>query len=394
MPKYKYRAINEDGSAISGETFSRNKQELADELNARGLFVTKISRALLPGPQKPRQEALLFFIKEFTVLLRSGLSVQEALQVTARERGAYLGGILSQIRYDILRGKRLSLAFSRLADKFDPLLLSVIATGERTGQLVEALKNYESLLGRKIELRRKVRQAMLYPMFVMFVVVVILVVIFQFALPRFVELYADLNADLPASTSVLLGMSVHFPYIAAVSMIFIISIWQGWQHFRKKTWFSTRIDRYSLQMPVVGKIQQSYIVSLFGRTMSSLLATGIPLIEAIQHTSQSLPNSYYTQRLLGITNVIARGASLTAAISGTNLLPSSAEKILEAGEKGGALEEQLLELAEFYENDIEYQLGLAISLVEPLLILITGVIVGGVVVVMYLPIFNLAGAIS
>jgi type IV pilus assembly protein PilC len=117
-------------------------------------------------------------------------------------------------------------------------------------------------------------------------------------------------------------------------------------------------------------------------------------VEAIQHTARALPNRYFTERLAGVSQLIAKGASLTAAITGTELLPTAAEKIVEAGERSGALEEQLLELAEFYESDIDYQLGLALSLVEPLLILITGIIVGGIVVVMYLPIFSLAGAIS
>ncbi len=124
------------------------------------------------------------------------------------------------IRYDILRGEHLSQAFSRLADTFDPLLLSVVATGERTGRLVDSLKSYESLLTRKIELRRKIRHAMLYPAFVLFIVAAILIVIFQFSLPRFVELYADLDAELPASTSILLSVSVNFPYIAAALVIF------------------------------------------------------------------------------------------------------------------------------------------------------------------------------
>lgn len=395
MPKYKYKAITEDGSAITGEVFSATREGLVEDLTSRGLFVTKITRNPIPGiTKKPGLDTLLFFIKEFTVLLRSGLSVQDSLQITARERGAYLGGILSQIRYDVLRGKHLSQAFFRLADTFDPLLLSVVATGERTGRLVDSLKSYENLLTRKIELRRKIKHAMLYPAFVLFIVAAILFVIFQFSLPRFVELYADLNAELPASTNVLLSISVNFPFIVTALVILIASAWFGWLHIRNKGWLIARIDRYSLKLPVIGNIQRSYIVSLFGRTLSSLLATGTPLVEAIRHTAQSLPNRYYRQRLAGTTQMIVKGASLTTAISSTNLLPAAAEKIIEAGEKAGSLEEQLIELAEFYENDIDYQLGLAISLVEPLLILITGVIVGGVVLVMYLPIFNLAGAIS
>ena len=395
MPKYKYKAITEDGSVIKGETFSGTREELAEELSSRGLFVTKISRRLLPGStRRPGLDALLFFIKEFTVLLRSGLSVQDSLQITARDRGAYLGGILSQIRYDILRGKRLTQAFSSLSETFDPLLLAVVATGEKTGNLVETLTNYESLLQSKIELRRKVRHALLYPAFVLFIVVAILVVIFQFSLPRFVELYADLEAELPASTKFLLEISENFPYVATVIFILSISLWQGWHHIRKKSWLIARLDKYTLKLPFFGQVQRSYIISLLGRTLSSLLATGTPLVEAIQHTAQSLPNRYYSQRLGRITQMVTRGASFTNAITGTQLLPTAAEKIIEAGERAGALEEQLRVLAEFYEKDIEYQLGLALALVEPLLILVTGVLVGGVVLVMYLPIFSLAGAIS
>lgn len=395
MPKYIYKAIAEDGTVIKGEVFSETMEELVQVLSSQGLVVTKLSRSLFSGfIIKPRLEALLLFLKEYTVLLRSGLSVQDALQITARARGTYLGGILSQIRYDVLRGKRLSLAFSKLADTFDPLLLSVVATGERTGKLVETLKNYEALLARKIELQRKVRHALIYPVFVLFVVLVIFIVIFQFSLPRFIQIYTDLDAALPASTNLLLFISGNFSYFASGFIVLAILSWQTWRYIRNKNWLTERLHRYSLSIPVVGEIQRSYNVSLFARTLSSLLATGTPLVEAIQHTAKSLPNRYQSHCLAGITRVIARGESLTMALSRAKILPPAAEKIIEAGERAGSLEGQLTELAEFYENDIEYRLDLAVSLIEPLLILVTGIIVGGVVLVMYLPIFNLAGAIA
>lgn len=395
MPKYKYKAITEDGRAITGEAFSATKEELEEELIARGLFIAKISISLLPGKiRRPGLDTLLFFIKEFIVLLRSGLSVQDSLHTSSRDRGSYFGGILAQIRYDILRGKSLTEAFSHIADIFDPLLLAVVATGERTGKLVETLKNYESLLERKIELQRKVRHALIYPAFVLFIVAAILVVVFQFSLPRFVELYADLNAELPAPTRFLLGVSENFPYIAAVFIGVVMLIWAGWLRIRNKKWFIEKIDNYSLKIPFVGKIFRSYIIALFARTLSTLLESGTPLVDAIQHTANTLPNKYFARRLAGVTQVITKGGTLTNAIGTAKLLPAAAEKIIEAGENSGALEEQLIELSEFYEKDIEYQLGLAVSLIEPLLILTTGIIVGGVVLIMYLPIFSLAGAIS
>jgi type IV pilus assembly protein PilC len=322
------------------------------------------------------------------------LSVPDSLQITSKERGAQLGGILAQIHFDILSGKRLTQGFSKLAETFDPLLLSVVGTGEKSGELVDSLQNYQSLLVRRIELRRKLRHAMMYPLFILLIVVVILIVIFQFSLPRFVELYADLDAELPAATGLLLYVSENFSYIAAALSLLFITAWQGWQQMRSRSWLVYGVDRYSLKLPVIGKIRRAYIISLFARTLSSLLASGAPLVEAIQHTARALPSRYFTERLAGVSQLIAKGASLTAAITGTELLPTAAEKIIEAGERSGSLEEQLLELAEFYESDIDYQLGLALSLVEPLLILITGIIVGGIVVVMYLPIFSLAGAIS
>lgn len=394
MPIYKYKAITEDGSVITGEMFSATRQGLSEDLVSRGLFVTKISRNLFPGlSRKPGLEALHFFLKEFTALLRSGLSVQDAIQVTTHERDAYLAGLLSQIRYDILRGKQLPHAFAKLAETFDPLLRSVVETGAQTGQLVESLKSYENLLARKIELRRKIRQAMYYPAFVIFVVAAILIVIFEFSLPRFVEMYTDLDAKLPASTDILLSISNNFKYISTSLVILLSAIWFGWQHLRKKKWLRENIAYYSLKAPFVGKVQQSYLISLFGRTLSSLLATGTPLVEAVAHTAQALPNEHYTNHLKKVGQMIAKGASLTTAVRGLRIFPTAAEKLIEAGEKAGTLEERLNELAEFYESDVDYRLGLAVSLVEPLLILITGIIVGVVVLIMYLPIFSLAGAV-
>ncbi len=395
MPRYKYKAIAEDGTVIKGDALSDTREELAKDLASQGLFVIKISRfPFFTFSRKSRLDGLLLFLKEFTALIRSGLSLQDALQVTARGRGTHLGGMVSQIRISVLHGKPLSTAFSKLAEAYDPLLLSVVTTGERTGKLAHTLKSYEALLTRKIEIQRKVRHAMLYPLFVILVMSVIFVVIFQFSLPRFVGIYADLNAELPASTSFLLYISNNFLYITIAIGMLVLIVWQAWRYVRNKSWLVEKISHYSFRIAVIGEIQRSYLISLFARTLSSLLSTGIPLVEAVQHTSKSLPNRYVSERLASVNQIIAKGESLTTAIRGTGLFPAAAQKIIEAGEKSGSLEEQLTELAQFYENDIEYRIGLAVSLVEPLLILVTGIIVGGVVLVMYLPIFNLAGAIS
>lgn len=395
MPKYKYKAISESGEVHAGVTFAQTREDLAEELIARGLFVTRISRLWFSGSyRRPRIEELLFFIKEFTVLLRSGLPLPEAIQITARGRKTRFGEVLEQVRQDVLQGKRISDAFARFSDVFEPLFLKMLDAGERSGELASSLQHYESLLVRKLALWRKVRQALLYPAFILLIVVAILVIIFQFSLPRFIELYSGMDAELPEATRFLIAVSDNFSVIAAAFMLGGVLLWQGGRYVRKNNRLVTLLDKAMLKLPFAGEVQRSYLIAMFGRTLSSLLANGTPVVEALSHTAASLPNRHYSSKLKAISDDVAKGVSLTAAIRKEELFPSAAEKIIEAGERSGSLDAQLIEIAGFYENDIDYRLNMAVALVEPLMILLTGIIVGGVVVVMYLPIFSLASTIS
>jgi type IV pilus assembly protein PilC len=395
MPKFRYKAISNSGELHSGETFSQTREALAEELVARGLFVTRISRLWFSGGyRRPRIEELLFFVKEFTVLIRSGLPVPEAIRITSQGRKTQFGEVLEQVKTAVLQGKKISDAFAQFADTFDPLFLKMLEAGERSGELAGSLQNYETLLTRKLTLWRKVRQALLYPAFILLIVVAILVIIFQFSLPRFIELYAGMDAELPEATRFLITLSENFSVIGVSVVLSAALAWQTLRSMRKNRHVVSWMDKALLKIPFGGEVQRSYNIALFGRTLSSLLLNGTPVVEALKYTADSIPNQHYAGRLLAISAEVEKGTSFTDAVKKEKLFPSAAEKIIEAGERSGSLDMQLLEIAGFYENDIDYRLNMAVALVEPVLILLTGIIVGGIVVVMYLPIFSLASTMS
>lgn len=395
MPKFKYKALSETGKVTVGEAFSETKQDLADELAAKGLLATKINRVWFGSThRKIKIEELLLFVKELKVLVRSGLAIPEALEVSISGRKTPLGAVLEQIRIDLLRGTRMSEAFNKYSDLFDLLFINTIESGERSGEIVKALASYESFLERKLILRRKVRQALLYPFFILLIIVAIVFVIFEYSLPRFVEIYASLDAELPSATKLLIGISHNILPITMVSIAIGIMIWRLIILLRGSEKTSLYIDGLVIKLPVIGRIQQSYLVSLFSRSLSSILSNGTPAVVAIKHAAATLPNRHYSVLLASISEQVAKGMSLTKALSEVKLFPGPAEKIIGAGEKTGSLETLLLEVADYYENDIEYRMNMAIAMIEPTLILITGIIVGGIVVMMYLPIFSLASAIS
>jgi len=395
MPKYKYRAISESGKISAGEAFANRKDELVDELTARGLFVTKISRLWLTTHyRKANTEELLLFVKELKVLVRSGLSIPDSLEVTINGRNTPLGSVLDQIRIDLLRGTRLSDAFNKYTNVFDILFTNAIESGERSGELVNALENYEALLEKKLMLQRKVRQALLYPFFIIFIIIAIVFVIFEYSLPRFIEIYASLDAELPSATKILIDISRNIGPISLVAVVAGLLLWRLTASLRHGKKTSLYLDKLIVRLPVVGAIQQSYLVALFSRTLSSILSNGTPVVEALKHAAGILPNKYYSEVLLSLSTRVSKGVPLAKALVKVGLFPTAAEKIIEAGEKTGSLETLLLEIAAYYENDIEYRMNMAVAMIEPTLILVTGIIVGGIVVMMYLPIFNLASAIS
>lgn len=398
MPLYTYVAITEDGKELAGEGVADTETVLRSDLANRGLLVQRIRPKRVglgwrTGRIAPQNFAL--FNHEFMALVRAGLTVPDALALAAeRPDCPALGKVLRRVHEDVRNGAPLSDACARYPEAFERLYLAALRTGEKTGDLAPVLSRYQAYLRHRVATRKKISQAMAYPMFLMVALVVILAVLFAFVMPRFVAMYADLGADLPAPTRVLLAVvdriDVVAPVLAAVALA-LVWIWRKWNVTENGR---RQLDGLRERIPYIGELIRLATAGQIARSLSTLLAGGTPLVEALHTVSSSLANQIYLDRLQAATERVTGGMSLAQAARVTALMPPMAVRMIEVGEASGGLETMLAEVAEFYEELLDARLARVMALVEPMLMLLTGVLIGGIIIVMYLPVFHMADIIK
>ena len=399
MPLYSYTALTEAGVRVTGEGVATSVQELTQELAGKGLLIQRIQKRRAGfklfhrGRVKP--EEFLLFNQEFIALVRAGLTIPEALQLAAnRPDNPGLGQMLQRVLEDVRGGVILSEACARHREVFDALYVSALKTGEKTGDLPNVLIRYQDYLRHRVALRKKVSQAMAYPAFLLIALGVILAVLFAFVMPRFVAMYADFGAKLPWPTQLLIDIVEHMPLIAPSLVVLGVGVWFGWRSWTTTESGRLAVDRLKERIPYIGSINRLVAVAQLARSISTLLAGGTPLVEAMRTAQESVTNRAYSARLARATQQVMEGGSLAQALKAEQLLPETAIKMVEVGEASGKLDGMLAEVAQFYEETLDHRLARVMALIEPLLMLLMGILVGGTIVTMYLPIFNMAEVIK
>ena len=404
MPLYSYVALTSEGEVRKGRCFSLSVDSLSRELTAQGLFLFKTRHGLFPTLFSPRSllgrgrvtpEQFSLFNLEFIALLRAGLPITEALMaVSSRPDSPAFSHILHQVLDDIRTGCQPSEACARLPETFEPVFLSALRIGERSGDLVTPLARYQEYLKNKIELQKRVSQALSYPLFLLLTLGATLAVLLTVVMPRFAEIYSEFDAELPWPTRVLMTVTEHLPWIALGTLISVVLASVIARHFLGTTSGRLAWHRLKERLPLLGRFHRSLMVSQFARTLATLMGAGTPLLEALSAARVSLPNQAYALRVGRASQRVSEGQSLTAALAEENLVPSTALKLIEAGEASGSLADMLEEVARFHDERARHDMTRLIVLVEPLMMLLMGLMVGGVILIMYLPIFFLAEVIQ
>ncbi len=398
MALYTYVALSESGVALTEEAVAASEQELRAELASRGLLVVRVrlKRGVVGWrPRKVKPEDFALFNQELTALVRAGLTVPDALRLAAdRPDSPALGAVLERVLHDVREGKSLSEACAQHPEVFGRLYLAALRTSEKTGDLAAVLVRQQGYMRHRLALRKKVSQALTYPLFLLFALVTILAVLFVFVLPRFVAMYADLGAELPLPTRVLLGIVENLHFVApALLAATVLSVF-GWRKWRESAAGRQRLDRWRESLPYVGELARTLSAAHLSRALSTLLAGGTPLVEALRTAADSVASQVHLDRLQEATRLVTEGSSLGQAARRTDLVPPMAVRMIEVGEATGGLDVMLGEVAQFYEELFDTKLTRIMGLVEPLLMLLMGVLIGGIIIVMYLPIFHMADIIK
>ena len=401
MSSFHYRAARPDGTIIETDTEGETPRAVRAQLEAQGLLVldltgsgTRPSRSLTSRQRPLALRDFLVFNQEFLALVKAGLPMLRCFDLlTDRLAPGGFQQALQSVRERIRGGSSISEAMALHPIYFPELYQASLRAGEQAGNLPEVLKRYIDYLKMLIGVREKVVKATIYPIFLLGFGILVTIGLLFFVLPSFAEVYQESRVELPWATQLLLDVTNSASqWIIGLSLVLgVAGVWVYW--WKKTPQGQWRIHWLLLNAPIVGPLFLKNQVIRLVRTLSTILGGGIPLLSALQVTAHSMPNKVFARALNSVITHVREGTSLSAALKKEKFLPSLTLEMIEVGETTGALEAMLFEVAEFHEGELDFQLSRMMTWIEPIFIILIGVILGGVVIALYLPIFQMAGAV-
>lgn len=399
MPYYNCKVANESGKVFYVKYFAESLDEIRQLVSKDGYLLLDIKEVYTISSiakKKFNLREFLTFNQELYILIKSGQPLVKALEVILEKlppkKGMY--GVIESIKNDIAQGYSLSEAMEKFPEYFPLLYISNVKAGEKGGNLVERLREYQVFMKKAEEMRRKIISASIYPVMVLTVIIGAVIFLFTYVIPNFSKIYLEANVELPLATIILLKITNTFkillPFITGALIILFFIYSRIKKTFKGKLF----IDDFKLKIPFVSIVYKNYLISNFARTLSAIIKGGIPLVTALKITSNVSTNASFAEKLKKATRLVEEGNSLSIALEETKIFPSIALRLIKSGEGTGSLSEMLDEVAEYYDNLVVDSLTTITTLIEPALMIVMGFLVGVIVIAMYLPIFSLAGAVG
>jgi type IV pilus assembly protein PilC len=403
MAVFTYRAARADGSTLDGHIEGEDEALVRAKLESQGLLIFKLHRRGA-GVAVARTSwswsrlplgSFLVFNQELLALVKSGLPVLRVWDLLI-ERASHAGfqQALRAVREDIRGGASASDAMAKHPVYFPELYIATIRAGEQSGNLPEVLQRYVAYLKLMIGLRQKIVKALSYPVFLVVIGVGVIAFLLAYVMPTFVSVYGESARSLPWATQILLDVVQHAESQLLPGAAVMVGLAIGLRAYYATAAGHLAIDRLLLHLPLLGPVTIKHNTVQLTRTLGTVLAGGTPLVDALQVARGALSNRWISTGLAGAVNEIREGSTLAAALNRPGTLPKLAIEMLSVGEETGSLEAMLRDVAEFYEADLDTRLTQLTTWIEPALLLIMGVLVGGIVVIMYLPVFQMAGTVG
>lgn len=402
MPNFKCKILTRDGQSQEKTLIAQDRSVLRAHLEREGLFVVQIRRsdglgAMIKGGvtgKRVRLKDLMTFNQEFSVLIRAGMPILAALDVIIEKRGAdELTRVLSEVRNAISGGASLSDAFGRHGHLFGTLYVSSLRAGEKSGNVGPAITRYVEYVKKVMAIRKKIVTASVYPVILTTVSIFAVFFLLIYVVPSFTGTYFEAGTELPGLTQALIGVSERmrslFPYLLLLAILLVL----GCRAYSRTAGGRAALDKAKLGVPLLGTIFADYSLAKMARTLATVLHGGLTLLDSLRISAGTLDNRYLEEKLDLAAADIEKGTGFSEAISKTGAFPKLAVRLLEAGERSGALEQVLNEIADFYESEIDARLSILTSSIEPALMVVMGLLIGFIVLAMYMPIFQMAGTI-
>ncbi len=402
---FQYKVRDGEGRILQGSLEADNHELVVNKLRQMGYTPINVERyevsalkkdLTIPGfGSRVGLKDVAVFSRQFATMINSGLSLLRALNILGEQtENPALAKILTQVRMDVEKGTSLSSALARHPKAFNRLYIAMVRAGEIGGMLDKVLLQLASTIEKQVELRRKIVSAMTYPVAVLILVLLIVTAMLIFVVPTFEGLYADLDSPLPGPTKLLLSVS---SFVTKFAPVIILAEVAG--VFMFKRWIASDggraiWDAFKLKVPIFGKLVRKTALTRFSRTLASLLSAGVPILEALEITAETVGNAVVAKAVREVQVGVRQGESMARPLGQHPVFPPMVVQMLAVGEETGAVDTMLEKVADFYDQEIEALVDALTSLLEPLLIVVLGGVVGGMVVSLYMPMFNIINLIE
>ena len=388
---FEWEGKDRSGKVVRGEVRAAGENQVKATLRRQGVLATKIKKRRMRSGKKIKPKDIALFTRQMATMMKAGVPLLQAFDIVGRgNTNPSVTKLLNDIRSDVETGTSLNSAFRKFPMYFDSLYCNLVEAGEAAGILEALLDRLATYMEKTEAIKAKIRSALMYPCAVVVVAFVVVTVIMIFVIPAFKEVFTSFGADLPAPTLFVMAVSEFF--VSYWWLIFGIIggggyfFMQAWKRSEKMQRF---MDRALLKLPIFGALIDKSCIARWTRTLSTMFAAGVPLVEALDSVGGASGNSVYSEATTKIQQEVSTGTSLTNAMTNANVFPSMVIQMVAIGEESGSIDHMLGKSADFYEAEVDEMVAGLSSLMEPIIIVFLGGLIGGIVVSMYLPIFKL-----
>jgi type IV pilus assembly protein PilC len=384
------------GHKVRGKALAANEQALRADLRRQGVAPTRVkTQGARMGGGKPQPQDIAVFARQLATMMSAGIPMVQAFEIIGNgHEKPSMQKLVLDIKSNIEGGSTLHESLAKHPLYFDDLFVNLVEAGEHAGALETLLDKIATYKEKTEALKKKIKKALFYPIAVLVVAVIVTVILLIFVIPQFESLFKGFGADLPAFTQMVVNMSKFMQHQGWVVGLVVGGAIYAFMYFHKRSRNMRRfLDRMALKFPIIGPLLQKSAIARFSRTLSTMFAAGVPLVEAMVSVAGATGNIVYEEGTMRMKDEVATGQRLQRAMENTGLFPNMVVQMIAVGEESGSLDTMSAKVAEFYEAEVDNAVDSMASLMEPMIMAVLGVLVGGMVIAMYLPIFKLGQAI-
>jgi type IV pilus assembly protein PilC len=396
MAIYVWKGKNRYGDLVGGERVAFSVEEVTRLLQKEQITVSNVTpkRVGLTIPflkrEKVKLKELAVYSRQLSVLIDAELPLMQSLNILSEQtKNKYFKRVINTVREDVEAGSTLNQAKRKFPKAFDDLYCNLIASGEQSGSLDIMLRRLAEFIEKVVKLRSKVKQALIYPIAIVSFAVCVTIFLLWKVIPVFATIFTELGVELPLLTSIIINLSRFVSKYIIFIVLGIIALVVGFRYLRKTQQGRWVTDRWILRIPLFGELMRKVSISRVTRTLSTLVSGGVPMLESLRITSSTAGNMILEKGVMDARRMVAEGKSLTESFTETGLFPFMLTQMVSVGEATGTLDEMLTKLADFYDDEVDASVSALLSVMEPVLLICVGGLVGSLIISMYLPIFSL-----